>query len=729
MNKGPCRPLSTSLISLLFLIPVASHSTGNQWSRCTAPTSLLKIKSAKDVPEGATVIEADSALLNKEGISNLKGGVIIHHEGRTLNAQKADFDNRDSTVTAFGKVLLSTPEIDIKSRDVNYQLNSDKGLLKDAIYYLKDGSGNGSSAKLTRKGKNLSTLSKATFSTCPPNARSWYVQANKIDLLHDIKIGVARHVVLKIGKVPVFYTPYVDFPLNGQRKSGFLTPSYQVTNRSGSIFSIPYYLNLAPNYDATIYAKVLTKRGPMLEGEFRYLTPLHSGELNLSYLPSDDVADDLDRHLVSIKHTSKLPKNTRLNISATTVSDDHYFNDLGNSLHSTSTAYLERRIDLIHTKKNWRFSGSIQNYKILDSSYVPYSKLPELKLSYHPILRNKKSKFSLQTELTNFDKSNATSGLRFDLNTQFSHRFGTSGWYVKPSIQLRHTRYSLQDSITDNQLQRTLPTASIDTGLFFERNIHDGKFQQTLEPRIHYTYTPFRDQSQFPVFDSANLSSSTRSQLFSTNRFSGKDRIGDTNKLTLGFTTRLINNNKGREMLKLSIGQSFYFTDRQVNLTGDSIGTSKYTDIALELSGQITPNLRLINNTYWDPDVGELSSSETRLNYRDKKHRRLNLGYRFLDNSLEQATASFSIPIANKWKLLGSTDYDLKNDRVLETLGGVEYSNCCVKTRFVARRFLTSDNVTYDTTPFIEFELKGIGNIGSQGKNLLEEKIYGYKND
>ena len=728
MNWTASQSPLPSLIGLVFFSLTSLASASNTLSRCSVPDNLINIKKADNVPEGATIIEADKALLNKKGISNLKGSVIIHHNGRTINAQNLDFDNRDSMATAFGKVLLSTPEIDIKGRDINYKLNTDQGELKDAVYYLKDGSGNGSSTKLTRKGKNLSTLSGATFSTCPADARSWHLQANRIDLHHDTKIGAARHVVLRVGKLPVFYTPYVNFPLDGQRKSGFLTPSYQISDRSGSILSIPYYLNLAPNYDATLNAKILTKRGSMLETGFRYLTPLHRGQLNLSYLPSDNVADDANRYLASIDHTSKLPNNTQLTIKATTVSDDHYFSDLGNSLMSTSTAYLERKIDLTHTKKNWRFSSSIQNYEILDNNSVPYSKLPELKLSYLPQLRNNKRKFSLQAELVNFDKTNAASGLRFDIHSQISQHFGTSGWYIKPSIQLRHTQYALKNT-TDNNLNRTLPTVSIDSGLFFERNINNGKTQQTLEPRIHYTYTPFKDQSQFPVFDSASLSSSTLNQLFSNNRFSGKDRIGDTNKLTLGLTTRFIKTSNGRERLKLSLGQAFYFTDRRVSIAGDTIGTTKRTDIALELSGQVTPKVRLINNSYWDPNIGQLSSTETRLHYADKKQRKLNLSYRYLDDSVKQATASFSIPVGNQWKVLGSTDYDLKKDRVLETLAGVEYSNCCVKTRFVARRFLTSDNITYDTTPFIEFELKGIGSIGNQGRNLLEEKIYGYKND
>ncbi|MCK5727161.1 MAG: LPS assembly protein LptD [Thiotrichaceae bacterium] len=723
--------LLASLVGLIFFfsITVNNYAADIQWASCSTSRNPVDIQRIADMPEGATVVEADNAILKKKGVSKLEGHAVIQNQDRTINGQDLNFDNRNSTVTAFGKVLLSTQDIDIKAKDINYKIDKDEGTLKGAVYILKNGSGNGSGGTLVRKGKNLSTLANATFSTCPIYARSWYIQAKRIDLLHDKKIGVARHLTLKIGGIPIFYTPYADFPLNGQRKSGLLMPSYQITDRSGSIFSIPYYFNIAPNIDATVHAKVLTKRGSMLETELRYLTATHQGELNVNYLPSDDNAGDINRHLVSINHRSKLHNNTQLSIKATKVSDDHYFSDLANSLSTTSTAYLERRLDLTKSANHWKFSGSIQNYKILDGNSIPYSRLPELKLSYRPQLRNRRNHFNFESELVKFDKDNATTGLRFDLNTNLSHRFGTSGWYVKPSVQLRYTQYALEDSTSNNHLTRSLATSSLDTGLFFERNIHDNKIMQTLEPRLHYTYTPFKDQSNFPVFDTAKFSTSSHNQLFSTNRFSGKDRIGDTEKLTLGFTSRLINNQRGQELFKMSLGQAFYFSDRLVTLPNNAINTVARTEFALELTGKVTENTRLINNTYWDPEDGKVNSSETRLHYADKKQRRVNLSYRSLSDELEQAELSFSFPINKKWKILGRTDYDINNHRVLETLTGVEYSNCCVKTRFVTRRFLTADNETYDTTPFIEFELKGMGSIGSQGRNLLEEKIYGYKND
>ncbi len=726
--------------ALLALCISGSYTTADsQWSVCDAPITSPINKLPRIIP-GALLVEADHGTIQAKGISSLEGKVIIQQDDKIIRADKATYDNRNGNVTAFGNILFSNDSMQLKSSEIQFQMRSSTGAMKNAEYSLINGLGHGSSDLLKQNGKEKTQLKKATFSTCPPGHRSWHLASSDIKLDHVTQEGIARNVTFRAGNIPLFYSPYFSFPLNNQRKSGFLAPNFKVSERSGTVFSTPYYLNLAPNFDATLTPNILTKRGVKLDTEFRYLTPNDEGIINFEYLPGDNVFNDEDRSLISIKHKTKISENTQLSINATDISDVDYFQDFGDSLVSSSIAALERRIDLTRLGKNWSFNTSLQDYKVLDTINTlnlnnnPYSRLPELRFQYTPTYRTGDTQYFFETELVNFDKENAITGLRFDLNSTASKRFGNSAWYVEPSVQLRHTHYSLDnlDSLdntsTDNAPSRTLPTASIDGGLFFERHINNTSKVQTLEPRLLYTYTPYKDQSNIPIFDSAASSFSTSTRLFAKNRFTGKDRIGDTNQLTAALTTRLINTKDGHEVLTASIGQIFFFNDRKVTLPGEPIANSSSSELALELAGELNSRIRVIASTYWDPQKETFSSTEARLHYKDKKNRRINVAYRNLDEEFEQAEISFSTPINKNWSIVGKFEHDLKNDRSLETFGGVEYANCCWKTRLVARRFLTSDNVTYDNVPFIEFELKGLGNLGTGATDLLEEQIYGYDN-
>lgn len=732
MTNQFIKTITTLALSVsCFSLSATPHET--QWQTCAIPTPKALASSntpSSYLPQGAVLVEADNGSIQAKGTSTLEGNVIIQQDEKLIRADKATYNNRNGNVTAFGNILLTTESMKLKSSEIHYDIKNSKGEIKNAEYTLTNGRGHGSSKLLKQNGKDLTQLNMATFSTCPPNHRSWHIASSDIKLNHNSQIGSARNVTFKVGDIPLFYSPYFSFPLNNQRKSGFLAPGFGVSDRSGTLFSTPYYLNLAPNFDATLTPNLLTKRGIKLDTEFRYLTENDKGVINFEYLPNDNVTNNEDRSLVSIEHTTKISDSLQLSINAADISDVDYFEDFGDSLVSSSIAALERRIDLTKTGKNWTFNTSIQDYKILDSNDAPYSRLPELHFQYTPTRKIGKTQYFFETELVKFDKDNATTGLRLDLNTLASKRYGDPGWYLEPSLQLRHTQYSLDnnDLNTDNSPSRSLPTASIDAGLFFDRGLKNSQKIQTLEPRILYTYTPYKDQSGIPVFDSAATSFSTSTRLFSKNRFTGKDRIGDTNQLTVALTTRLLNPLKGKEVLTASIGQIFFLNDRKVTLPGDPIETSSSSELAIELAGELNKNTRLITSTYWDTEKKQVSSTEFRLHYKDAKKRAINLAYRNLDEELEQVEISFSTPLSDRWSIVGKLERDLENNRNLETLGGIEYTNCCWKARLVARRFLTSDNVTYDNVPFFEFELKGLGNLGTGATNVLEEQIYGYNN-
>ena len=699
----------------------------NTFPVCAVPQRFETEKITNNPAQDAIYLEADTGLINRTGISSLVGNTLIQQNDLTLSANNASLNGKNNTVIAKGNVTLSTKNLQLDSDSITYQLTSKTGQLENVRYQLKQSTTNGRSKKIIQTNGTQLALHASTYTTCPPSINSWHLFADTIKLNQEKQLGTAKNVTFKVGNTPIFYLPWLSFSLNNKRKSGFLTPSLQVSEQSGIAISTPYYFNLATHYDATLTPAYLSKRGLKIDGEFRYLTNRHQGILEYEILPRDSATNNSQRDYFKINHSSKLTDSMRLNITSEGVSDKKYFDDFRKSLSISSTPALERRFEIVHVGKNWRFSAASVDYQTLDVSNSPYSKLPELTLSYLPKTAPNRIKLSLDTELSYFEKSNAPTGMRFDVSLKASKKFGNESGYFKPSIGLRHTYYSLKNNPTGNQHIRSLPTFSLDTGLFFDRPLNNKNLTQTLEPRLFYTYTPFREQSNLPIFDTSKTDFSTSTQLFSENRYTGKDRIGDSNNLTVALTSRIQNRTTGKELFSASVGQIFYFEDRKVTLPSESVQTHAKSEFAFELSGELNDRTRLSTSTFWDPKKREWTATESRLNYKDKDGNIANLSYRSLGSELEQVSTSFAMPLNKSWSVVGRADHDIKNKRNLETLAGIEYQNCCWKARFVGRKYLTSDNNTYDDAIFLQFELKGLGNLGNKANDFLEDKIYGYE--
>ncbi len=675
----------------------------------------------------AVYLEADKGIIRKQGISELQGNIIIQQNQTRFKANSAQFNRSTNEVDARGNVRLTTPTLKLESNRVQYNLDKQTGSVNQAQYQLSSDGAHGDSQKIKLNSKDHLTLYNSSFSTCPAPVNSWHLSSSKIELDNKTQIGTAKNVTLNVGKVPVFYYPWFRFPLNNQRLSGFLSPKIRLQTNAG--VSIPYYFNLAPNYDATLSVSRFADRGFQFEGEFRYLTNIHQGTLNYEITPWDKSFDNKKRDYFNIRHHTQLNDKTAIKLNAEGVSDKDYFDDQSISLETSSISSLERRLEIVHHNDPWAFSAAVEDYQVLDTNDAPYSKLPELTLRYQPERKPHKLNIQLNAESTFFDRDNATTGSRFDVGFRADKKWGNDAWYMKPSFALNHSTYSLNrlgNDPGDSSLSRTLPTLTLDSGLFFDRDIRTGRYTQTLEPRLFYTYTPFKDQSSFPVFDTARTDFATSNQLFSENRFTGKDRIADTNQLTFAVTTRIQDRQYGKELFKVSIGQIVNFSDRRVTLPGGIVQTASHSELVLELAGRLSDNFKLNATTLYNPEKNRPSRTELRLNYHDQKRRIANLSFREMDGELRQLSGSTAVPINRQWSLVGSFDQDLKKDRNLEALAGVEYQDCCWKTRLVVKRYLTADNETYDTPIFLEFELKGLGNLGSSARRQLQEKIYGY---
>ncbi len=747
----PIALLTSIFTAVLITVTAVAFAKGAddikaQWGQCqahsspAAQSSLLSSSGYKH-PTSITktplpyaiYLEADTGTIRAEGVSRLYGNVIIQQNDTQFNTDSASFDRHNNLVTANGNVLLSTSNLSFKSDVIRYNLKNNSGEIQQAEYALgKRNEAQGKSQIIELIDKNTLRLKQATFSSCPVNNPSWHIKSSDIHIDNKAGTGSAKNVTFMVKGVPVFYFPKFNFALNDNRKSGFLTPSLRLQSNIG--ISVPYYFNLAPNYDATITTSTHQRQGLTFESEFRYLTLKHKGILEYDFIPEDKTFGSSYRDHFNIEHHTTLSHNTKINLLAEGVSDEDYFDDISDSLETSSRSSLKRRLEIVHNNAPWRMSASIENYQIIDADNEPYAKLPEFKLGYHPKSADSDLNIKADMEIVNFDKSNAVTGTRFDAKVTASKKWHSDAWFVKPSLSVQSSLYALQHNVGGNSLKRTLPTFTLDTGLFFDRDFasKSGKqYTQTLEPRLFYSYTPYKDQSAFPIFDTAKTNFSATTQLFSENRFTGKDRIADTNQLTFAVSSRIQDREKGKELFSASIGQVFNFSDRKVTLPGGTIGTNARSNLVLELSGHINDNFRVASTALWDHEKNRLSSYELRLNYQDDKKRIANVSYRKLnmelDNSaITQVTLSGALPLNDKWSFVGSTEQDIENGRNLETLVGLEYQDCCWKTRLVAKRYLTSDNIHYETPVFIEFELKGLGQLGTNAKQELKDKIYGY---
>ncbi|MCK5665688.1 MAG: LPS-assembly protein LptD, partial [Thiotrichaceae bacterium] len=659
-----------------------------QWGQCSVHPSQASAYQQTSITRkpfpNAIYLEADTGTIRAEGTSQLQGNVIIQQNDTLFNTDSASFDRSNNLVIANGHVILSTTNLKFKSDAIKYNLENHTGTIQQAEYVIgtKDNTGNtsgynvgnsnaqGKSQKIELINKDELKLKQATFSSCPAPNPSWHIQSSEIKLNNETEIGTARNVTFNVKGVPVFYFPKFSFPLNNNRKSGFLSPSLRLQSNAG--ISLPYYFNLAPNYDATVTTSVLQRQGLKFDTEFRYLTPSHQGVLKYDFIPEDKSFGNEFRDYFNIEHHTIISKNTELNLVAEGVSDKDYFDDLSDSLETSSRSSLKRRLEVVYESQPWSMSAAIEDHQIIDADDAPYSRLPEFKLGYNPKTDPKALKLGANIELVNFNKSDSITGTRLDAKITTSKKWGNDAWFIKPSLSMQSTLYALQNNIGDSTLNRTLPTFTLDTGLFFDREFRSPKtgkkYTQTLEPRLFYSFTPFEDQSDFPVFDTARTDFSATTQLFSENRFTGKDRIADTNKLTFAVSSRIQDREKGKELFTASIGQVYNFSDRKVTLPEGTIATGTRSNLVLELSGRINDNFRVASTLLWDHDEKQLSNYELRLNYQDDKKRIANISYRKLNTDLNntaltQLTLSGALPLNDKWSFVGSTEHDIENKR------------------------------------------------------------------
>lgn len=701
--------------------------------------------------DGATYLSADQAEATNRQLFNFSGDVLLRRPGQELRADRTTYDAATETVDAQGNIRYRRKGLELRGSAAHLELATDEGNIEDLEYRLAAKHARGDAERMTLKGRDLAELKDARYTTCVEGNDDWYLNSSDIELNQAEGVGTARNVWVEFKDVPIFYFPYLTFPLNDERKSGFLTPSLGNSDEVGIDLLTPYYWNIAPHYDATITPRITSKRGLHLLSEFRYLQPTYSGQLDLGYLPHDDVRDE-DRLGVSYRHRATFGPRWNAAIDYNYVTDVDYFEELGSSLSVASITHLEQRGELGYRGDLWSAIARVQGFQTLDESLVgisrPYDRLPQLLLNAFQPRGFYGTNYGLSGEYVFFERAVGVTGQRIDIEPTISRSLQTPAAFITPALSVRHTSYLLQDEApgASGSPSRTLPIFSLDSGLFLERDINFGsrKLLQTLEPRLFYLHVPLRDQSDFPVFDSDQLDFNF-TRLFQTNRFVGADRVGDANQATLALTTRLAESDTGVERLNASIGQIYYFRDRLVTLPGQAVDTDKVSDIIAELSTpELIRNWSARATIQWDPEAGRTARGNFAVRYQPGPDRFVSAGYRLLRegaddvdfsalqrDELSQTDLIALWPLAanerRRWNGVARWNYSLEEQRTLEALVGVEYDTCCYAVRVAGRRFINDINGDSNNSIFLQLELKGLTTFGVRGERglqgLLESSI------
>jgi len=751
MSRFPFLSLPFQALRALavLIVTLALPITGNAQAKGNRPVKADE----KNLP---TTIEAEQMTGRPDREINLDNNVEIVRGQTTITSDKAIYRQEENEVEATGNVRMERFGDVYISDAAEVNLDTGAGTIFNPEYRIAVSKAQGKGDRIDMQSSEKSTVINGTYSTCEGPDPDWYLRAKTLDLDSGTDVGIAHKSVVYFQDVPILSLPVMSFPLSNERKSGVLPPTIGMSSKSGLEVSLPYYFNLAPNYDLTLYPKYYSRRGVQLGADGRYLGSNYSGETKLEYMP-DDLERNRYRYSISSIHTHNFAPGWSYSWNLNSASDNNYPDDFGNSITTSSQRLMSRDFSLNYGAANWSAAARITDYQVLQDVASPitrpHARLPQLTLNAG---RMDVGGFdwTVNSELTRFwlsdsdlisravsDRARAR-GDRYILNPQISYPIQTPGYFIKPKLSLHATQYELDSYTPDNKpvssLTRVLPTFSLDSGLVFERSssFFGIPMTQSLEPRLFYVYTPYRDQSNFPNFDSAETTFGL-AQIFSENRFAGGDRIADANHVTAAVTSRYIESS-GAERVRFTVGERFYITEQRVGLNGNlDASTKRRSDLLLAANGRLTQKLSFDSSVQYDIDANKTYTSNYSAQWRPMPKHVLNLEYRYirntlsnptdvLGNGLEQVSLSAQWPLGNRWYAVGQISYSLPQAKTVENLFGFEYNADCWIWRMVAQRYATSTLET-NTALFFQLQLKGLSSIGSNPLTALSRTIPGYQ--
>lgn len=725
---------------------------------------LLTLPPVRDEP-APVFMEADSLRGHAEKETEAEGNVTFRRLGQSISADWMRYETQLHLLEAKGNVHAQYGGDVLEGAHLRINLGTERGFLEKPTFRLSpippdykgpDSApqlaapfeipkrptaeplqGRGSAERLLFQGPDLYRIEQASYTTCGPGNDDWFIRAREMDLDKGRNVGVARGASLVFLDQTIFYTPYISFPLQQQRKSGFLTPHYGSSTATGAELTAPYYWNIAPNRDATFYPRIMSKRGFQLGTEFRYLDPSYSGDARVEYLPDDRQVSD-DRYGYFFKHAHSFANGWSGALNVNRVSDDRYFTDLSTLVAVTSRTTLPNEALLARSgvwgdQGNYAFSALVQRWQTLQTDpqvpvTPPYDRMPQVTFTAfrQEVLGGD---FDFLSNYVQFQHPTLVSGKRALAYPTYALPFQNSYSYIVPKAGVHATRYMVDPNVQGVEQQtRTLPIVTTDAGLIFERDtVFTGlPFIQTLEPKIFYVYIPFKDQSRLPNFESG-VQDVSFATMFTENQFSGHDRINDANQVTVGVTTRLIHPDTGIERLRGAVAQRYYFQDQRVTLPGvaprpDHTGSSEFL---AALSGTILPHWTADAGWQYSTDRSQTQKFNLATRYQPAAGKVLNLAYRSTVDLIKQTDVSVQWPLTANWSAVGRWNWSIRDERTLEALAGIEYDGGCWVFRAVGHRFVTALNAV-NTSVFLQLELNGVSRIGSNPMDVLRRNVGGY---
>ncbi|HZV99373.1 MAG TPA: LPS-assembly protein LptD [Methylophilaceae bacterium] len=741
---------------------------------------------------GVVIIEGDRMQVQLDRKMQSIGNAALHRDGQDIYGDRIEYDVQNEELHVVGNARIESTDIKVRGPELRMKLSDSTGEMKSPSFTMenrvpsliqlgrpksssaldpgaaassevmtgysssianqnvedtpeqpmsgKAATSRGDASIVFFEGEGKKRLKNARYTTCSADSDDWYIKASELELDDFTKSGTAKNARVEFKGVPILYSPWMDFSFSNQRKSGFLAPTWGTTTLSGFQVVTPYYWNIAPNMDATIAPRFMSKRGTQLVSEFRYLGERYSGLNNLEYLPSDSTTGQT-RYYANLRHQQNFGGGLSGGYNIEKTSDDKYFSEnlyyarLSTGIRSSSRILLPQNAFLNYSLGPWNLNALVSKFQTLDDISFPYERLPQLTLTgnqdYGPLTVN------MIGQWVKFDRNAnapvAVTGSRFVANPSISTTFARPYGYITPKVGLHYTDYSLENaSIADNGVanfeakNRTLPIFSLDSGLFFDRStrVVKTKYTQTLEPRLFYVYIPYQNQDRLPVFDTSEATLSLGT-LFLENQFTGYDRVNNANQVTLALTTRMIDNSTGEQRLAASIGQRHYFSDQRVTLPTTKPRANNTSDIFVAVTARLKNKWNVDLASQYNTDDTKLVRSNVSARYNPEPGKTFNFGYRYTQTLLDQINISGQWPLGVGWYGLGRWNYSLRESRPIEGLAGLEYDAGCWQARGVLQRIATA-TAEPNYALFFQLELGGLASIGQNPLRLLQRGIPGY---
>ena len=769
MNKNTYTLISLSILTALY----SAESTADLAKQCLYGVPHFTGEVVSGNPNDLPVyIEADQAEITQPRSGVYKGNVDVKQGNRHLQSaevevqQQGSGDNVQRYAFARGGFDYRDNQINLLGDDAKIHLNTKDTDVRNAHYQLVDRQGRGSAESVELR-DDYRVMKNATFTSCLQDDHSWSIYADEMRQHVKEEYAEMWHARFKVQGVPVFYTPYLQLPIGDRRRSGLLIPTLGHGSRDGSFYAQPVYWNIAPNLDATLTPKYMSRRGWQLNSEFRYLTTLGEGQIAGEYLGDDRLKDydseNRKRHLFYWKHNAAFARDWRLDLNYTKVSDKRYFNDFDSAYGSSTDGYADQTGRIAYYQPNYNIAMFVKQFQIFDEVVIgPYRALPQIDFNYYQNgLFGNKVDFKLFSQAVRFDNDSAQmpTAWRFhgepSVNTTLSNRYGSMNLEAKLYATQYQQKKGRSDKAEDveSSVNRILPQLKIDLQSVLASNqTFISGYTQTLEPRAQYLFRPYKDQSNIGSklnsqylgfgYDSSLLQQDYFS-LFNSRRYSGLDRIASANQVTLGGTSRFFDENK-EERFNIAVGQTYYLEPSRIDENRDNQTEGSSSSWAIEANWKINDLMRWRGGYQYDPQLGQVSLANTGIEYNPTKNNVVQLNYRYAskeyinqnltaeanryNQDIKQLGVQVGWELSDHWAIAGRYYQDLALKKPVEQYLGVQYNTCCWSVGVGARRYVTSrqnqknDDIFYDHGIGVTFELRGFSHDHKTGiENMMKK--------